>query len=181
MINIVVVFPKIDDAKAIKNLLVRNGFDVMAICTSGAQAIQAIDQMDYGIVVCGFKFNDMLYSQLNEYLPDTIDMLLIASRSKLQDSQNSNILSVEMPLKVNDLVNTVDMIIQSLARKRKIRKSQPKKRKPEEQAIIDKAKRMLMERNNMSEEEAHRYIQKNSMDSGTNMIETAQMVLEVLR
>lgn len=31
----------------------------------------------------------------------------------------------------------------------------------------------------MTEEEAHRYMQKCSMDSGTNMIETAQMVLSL--
>ena len=29
----------------------------------------------------------------------------------------------------------------------------------------------------MTEEEAHRYIQKTSMDSGTNIVETAQMIL----
>ena len=60
-------------------------------------------------------------------------------------------------------------------------KSQPKKRNLKEQAYIDEAKKLLMERNNMSEEEAHRYIQKHSMDSGTNMVETAQMVLQVMR
>ena len=32
----------------------------------------------------------------------------------------------------------------------------------------------------MSEEEAHRYIQKCSMDSGTNMLETAQMVISLI-
>ena len=37
-----------------------------------------------------------------------------------------------------------------------------------------------MERNHLSEEEAHRYIQKNSMDNGTNMVETAQMILTLL-
>jgi response regulator NasT len=37
-----------------------------------------------------------------------------------------------------------------------------------------------MERNGMSEEEAHRYIQKTSMDSGTNMVETAQMVISLI-
>ena len=36
---------------------------------------------------------------------------------------------------------------------------------------------VLMERNHMTEEEAFRYIQKSSMDSGTNMVETAQMIL----
>ena len=37
-----------------------------------------------------------------------------------------------------------------------------------------------MYRNHMSEEEAHRYLQKCSMESGTNMVETAEMVLSVM-
>ena len=32
----------------------------------------------------------------------------------------------------------------------------------------------------MTEEEAHRYLQKSSMANGVNMIETAQMVLSIL-
>ncbi len=56
-------------------------------------------------------------------------------------------------------------------------KTQPKKRTQQEQNYIDNAKRVLMERNNMTEPEAFRYIQKCSMDSGINMVESAQMVL----
>ena len=41
MANVVVVFPKIEDAKSIRNLLVRNGYDVYAVCSSGAQALSA--------------------------------------------------------------------------------------------------------------------------------------------
>lgn len=37
-----------------------------------------------------------------------------------------------------------------------------------------------MERNNMSEDEAHRYLQKSSMESGTNLVETAEMVLSMM-
>ena len=32
----------------------------------------------------------------------------------------------------------------------------------------------------MSEEEAHRYLQKTSMDSGTNLVETAEMLLALM-
>lgn len=49
-----------------------------------------------------------------------------------------------------------------------------------QKAIIEEAKKVLMMNRNMTEEEAHRYIQKNSMDSGTNMVETAQMVLQIM-
>ena len=37
-----------------------------------------------------------------------------------------------------------------------------------------------MSRNNLTEEEAHRYIQKRSMNNGTDMVETAQMILSLM-
>ena len=64
-------------------------------------------------------------------------------------------------------------------RKRK-EKKKPKARSWKEQNYISNAKMMLMQRNHLSEDEAYRYIQKSSMDSGTNMVETAQMLLMLL-
>lgn len=52
-----------------------------------------------------------------------------------------------------------------------------KKRTKQEQGYIYDAKQVLMKRNHLTEEEAFRYIQKCSMDSGTNMVETAQKIL----
>ena len=48
------------------------------------------------------------------------------------------------------------------------------------QDLINEAKALLMERNNMTESEAHRYIQKCSMDSGTNLVETSQMIISLI-
>ncbi|MDR0963028.1 MAG: ANTAR domain-containing protein, partial [Clostridium sp.] len=39
---------------------------------------------------------------------------------------------------------------------------------------------LLMARNHMTEEEAHRYLQKTSMDSGRSFVESAQMILALL-
>ena len=64
MIDIIVVFPKLNDGQGIRNLLVRNGYRVATVCTSGSQAMSFMDNIDYGIVVCGYKFNDMVYSDL---------------------------------------------------------------------------------------------------------------------
>ncbi len=46
--------------------------------------------------------------------------------------------------------------------------------------MIEEAKLILMQRNHMTEEEAHRYLQKNSMQSGVNLLEMAQMVIGML-
>ena len=78
---------------------------------------------------------------------------------------------------VQELVSTVDMMCQSRERRRRRQRLAPRERSKEEEAIIKEAKALLMERNRMTEEEAHRYIQKCSMDSGTNMVEMAKMVL----
>ena len=41
MVNVIVLFAKIEEAKSIKNLLVRHGINVTQVCTTGAQAAQA--------------------------------------------------------------------------------------------------------------------------------------------
>lgn len=46
----------------------------------------------------------------------------------------------------------------------------------EEQGILRRAKKLLMKRNHLSEPEAHRYLQKTSMDTGRTMLESAHMV-----
>ena len=180
MIDIIVVFPKQEDANAIKNLLLRNGYQVSAVCTSGAQVMSVIDEMDYGLVVCGYRFNDMQYSELFEYLPNTFQMLLLASRNKLGNGITDGVVSVEMPLKAYDLIDTLEMMTQALQRLKKKGRYRSKERNVAQKAIIDEAKQLLMKSRNMTEEEAHRYLQKNSMDSGTNMVETARMVLQIM-
>lgn len=79
MINVIVAFPKIENAKSIKNILVRSGFHVDAAVTTGAQALQYANSLDGGILVCSPRFVDMMYTELHEYIPATFQMLLVAS------------------------------------------------------------------------------------------------------
>ena len=72
------------------------------------------------------------------------------------------------------------MMDYTITRRRKKQREKPKQRSKDEQEMIAEAKALLMERNNMTEKEAHRYIQKRSMDNGTNLTETAQMILSLL-
>ncbi|MDD3141745.1 MAG: ANTAR domain-containing protein [Lachnospiraceae bacterium] len=178
--EIIVVFPKKENATNIRNLLVRGGMTVSSVCTTGAQVMHCADMLDEGIVITGYKMSDMLYTDLREYLPATFELLLVASPDKWQEDIMDGVVSLSMPIKAHDLMNTVEMMLQAMERWRKKRKLEKKVRNPGQQALIQKAKTLLMARNNMPEEEAHRYLQKNSMDSGTSLIETAQMVLSIM-
>ena len=139
MTNIIVVLPKLEEAKGVKNILVRSGFQVTGICTTGTQAISQADGLNDGIVICSYKLADMIYTELHE-----------------------------------------DLMVEGVERRRRKRRMQPKVRNATDEKAIKDAKELLMARNHMTEEEAHRYLQKTSMDSGTNLVETAQMVLSMM-
>lgn len=177
MTNIIVVFARIEDAKSVKNILVKNGFGVTAVCTSGAQALGYADEFHDGIVIAGYRLADMICAEVREHLPRGFEMVVMASQRVLADAQGSGIIGLAMPLKVHELVSTVDMLSQGIVRRRKKRRERPAVRDEKETAVIESAKQLLITRNHMTEEEAHRYLQKHSMDNGTGMVETAQMVL----
>ena len=86
-----------------------------------------------------------------------------------------------MPLKVQDLMSTLEMMCMNQERRKKKLRARPKQRSEAEKRVLWEAKTVLMERNHMTEEEAHRYIQRCSMDSGTSLTETAQMVLAMTK
>lgn len=158
----------------------KRGYEIDAVCSTAAAALGEMNNLNGGIVICGYKLPDMFFTDLNECMPSGFQMLLIASSRALSAVEGTGIMAVTMPLSVYELVNTLEMMLQSAARRRKKERAKPKVRSTEEQHIIDRAKSLLIERNHMTESEAHRYMQKCSMDSGTNLVETAQMVLTLL-
>lgn len=181
MTNIIVALPKLENAKEVKNLLVRSGFQVTGICTTGAQAISLMDGLNDGIIICSYKLMDMVYAELHACLPNGFEMLLMASQSLIQECYGNDVVCLSMPLKVHDLIDTVSMMTEGIERRRRKARMKPKIRSSQEEAAIREAKELLMARNHMTEEEAHRYLQKNSMDSGTNIVEMALMVLSMMK
>ncbi len=179
MVNIIVVFRKIEDARNIRNVLVRNGFTVTAVCSTGLQAIGLFDGLKNGIVVCGYQMTDMLYTGIYDNLPEDFRMLLMARESLLPDLKENDIVCLPLPAKARDLTETVAMMQRTIEIRIRKKRSGPRGRSKEDQAAIDDAKKLLMSRNNMTEPEAHRYLQKTAMDTGTSMVETAQMVLDL--
>lgn len=180
MINIIVAFPKLENGKSIKSILVKNGFSVHAVCNTGAQVLQHADMLEDGIVVCAGRLPDMMYMQLRDYLPLCFQMLVMASANTWEEGTAEHVVCLTMPLKVHELLSTVEMMSYAQIRWHKKKRSHPKERSEEEKQTIHKAKEILMARNNMTEEEAHRYMQKCSMDSGTSLAETAQMILSMM-
>lgn len=174
--SILIAMPKIEDAKHIRDMLNRRGLSTAAVCATASMVLSNVHQLDGGVVICSYRLPDMHYSQLAEYLPEYFEMLLLTSAAEVGNCP-VGMMSLTYPIRPNDLVSTVEMMLAQQDRRLKRRKPPVRKRSEQEQNYINNAKWVLMERNNMTEQEAFRYIQKCSMDSGTNMVETAQMIL----
>ena len=76
-----------------------------------------------------------------------------------------------------DLTASVRMLLQM---GRRLERFSRPHRSGEERALVEQAKALLMDRNEMTEEQAHRFLQKKSMNSGVKLAETARMVLDSL-
>lgn len=180
MSNIIVAFSKRENAVNIRNILVKSGLEVSAVCQTGAKVLQYAEMWSDGIVVCDHQMQDMHYTQMREYLPDSFEILLIAPADKWGDGIPDGVVGLPMPLKIYDLVSTIEMIQEMQYRRRRKKRERGKTRSDKDRQIINQAKALLIERNHMTEEEAHKYVQKTSMESGTDMVETARMILTVM-
>jgi response regulator NasT len=181
MSNIVIAFPKKEVAQNIKKILAQSGYNVQAVCTTGAATLSSMNNLESGVLICGSRFVDMMYQEIYEYLPQGFQMLLIASREVVQERDVENLVSLSQPLKVHELLQTLEMMEGQMRRRKKRLRQQPKQRSGEDETTIRRAKAVLMERNGFSEEEAHRYIQKRSMDNGTGLVEMSEMILCLLQ
>lgn len=121
MSSIVIVLPKIEDGKRIRDILAKRGYEIDAVCSTAAAALGEMNNLNGGIVICGYKLPDMFFTDLNECMPSGFQMLLIASSRALSAVEGTGIMAVTMPLSVYELVNTLEMMLQSAARQQKER------------------------------------------------------------
>ena len=172
MTNIIVAFSKPEDARSIKNIIVKNGFPVVAV--------SSLDGLHGGISVSGYRFNDMLFTELRELVPRDFAVLLVASARRVGEALPDGVTWLPMPLMVHDLLDMLLKLDEEQSRRRRAARQKPAVRNEGDRQAITRAKELLMQRNSMTENEAHRYIQKCSMDSGSSMVETAQKLISLM-
>lgn len=128
--------------KKIRAVLARHGFTVASVCTTASNALSSASELGSGVLICSHRLPDMNYLDLSECMPRDFEMLLLASARVICEVPTS-ILSVQMPVKASDLVNTVNMILTQQERRKRKEKKKPKARSWKEQNYISNAKMML--------------------------------------
>ena len=173
MERVIVVFDSDRSTGRICDMLQSAGVAECVPCRSGGEARRNASKYHIDVVICGFRLPDGSGEELFEDLPESASMLMIAPQSQL-DLVNEEIFRLPAPISRGDLLASVRMVLQMSRRLARLIRP---RRSDEDQDLIAQAKNLLMERNGLTEEQAHRFLQKKSMDSGVNLIQTARLVL----
>ncbi len=150
------------------------GIHVSLVSGSGGEILRWCQTFESGVILCGYKLLDMTAEDLFECLPPGFSMVLLAPQAQLEMCESEEIFRLAAPARQSELVGSVQMLLE-----RQQQKEAPvPKRSEEDMRLINQAKELLMTRNQMTESQAHRFLQKRSMDTGAKMVQTAMLVLD---
>jgi len=175
MENVILAFEGEKTGVRMREIIENAGVANCLLCHSAAEVKRLIHKQRVTTVVCGYKLRDETAEELYTDLPVNCSMLVVAMQGMLDLIANEDVFKLAAPVARNDLLSSVRMLLQVGRRLERFVRPQ---RSEEEQKLIDMAKAVLMDRHDMTEEQAHRFLQKKSMDSGVKLVQTAQMVLD---
>ena len=175
MQTVIVAFESGTISANIREILESEGEFSCLVCRSAAEVKRLVHKHHRCIIVCGFKLADETCENLFYDLPKGCFMLMVAPQVRLELNENEGIFKLQSPVRRGELLASVRMLVQF---QRYIpREKGPARRDEEERKLIAQAKAVLMDRHGMTEEQAHRFLQKQSMDNGAKLTDTARLVL----
>lgn len=174
MERVVLAFSRDETAEKIRIMLDGSRYEVYAVCHSKAELLRSVSNLDEVLVIMGYKMPDGTADDVFEDLAPSQKLMSIVKADRQNEIYNQDIFTVTLPVNRQILINALETFVGIIERQR-----HRAKRTPEEEKIIKKAKEYLMENHLMTEEQAHRFIQKRSMDTGARFIDTARSILNI--
>lgn len=175
MDQVIVAFESEQTCRRVREILERSGMASCLICRSGDQVRRYVQEQQIPLVICGYKLAGETAEDVRGDLPGFCSVLVLASGGRLEPAESDGLFFLSAPVSRSELLASARMLLQLGYRHGRV--SGPR-RSREEREQIRMAKALLMERWGLTEEQAHRFLQKKSMDAGMKLVQTARLVLE---
>ena len=169
MKDIIIAYPNKEVALRLRALLVGEGFRVSHICALGSSALGAAGEKDAGVIICASLLRDMGAGTLAEQLPADFDVVALSKNGKTE--YMGNLITLTLPLDRQEFLQTVAVLVSSNFTRRK----------EADEDLISNAKLVLMNTQDMTELQAHRFLQKESMRTGLKITDLAQKIINDFR
>lgn len=152
---------------------------------NGAAARRLLAGCDFDLVVINSPLSDELGDELAEFVTSgTLSGVILIVKNDYSDEiaskvEECGVLVLPKPFSRQSFFQQLHLAIASRMRLMRLHRENEKlKRKISEMKIIDRAKCLLIQHEGMSEEDAHRYIEKYSMNNRMTRGETARAIAE---
>ena len=177
METVIVAFENGTMAQRFGELLENTGTAKCLLCRSGDQVRRLMNKQTVYCVVCGPHLSDGPAEWLAEDLPPACSLLLVGPQHMKDACASRDLYTLAPPLRREAPLSTVKLLLQFGHRMERFTAA---RRTSADQATVDRAKKLLMDRLGMTEDQAHRELQKRSMDAGARLSHTARQVIREL-
>lgn len=172
--NLFIAFDNKKVSLSVAKILLSNGIKVNKIAERVSDLLEVDRYYNSGIIIMGYCFDNQYINYIIDHLHSNFNVICIGKREQLEYCDDDRVFKLAVPLNKTDLLCSVEMLMTVDSRyKPASTKSQSDER------IIQKAKQVLIDIYSMSEEQAHRYMQKKSMDTGRKLADIARIILEL--
>lgn len=169
----------------LKDLLNDNGYDADRVVSDYTSALECANDMVYDIVVINMPLDDRSGVELAiEISRETVCGVILLVNSEKAGFVGKKVIDygiIVVPKPINTMLFSQSLGVVRAAQKRYagLTKENERLRSTLEEAkIINRAKLLLMQYLSLSEERAHKYIEKQAMDMRTSRIEVARQILK---
>ncbi len=173
--NVLIAFANEKISDTVIKMLGYGNIKASFVCASGSDLKKQFPYFNGGIIICGYNLKDGSVIQLIDDIPDKFSIVLIGSRTQMELCTSGRVFKLAVPLHKEDLICSVSMLMNMEADERTVG---VRLRSDEEKKVIQLAKECLIDKYGMSEEQAHRYMQKKSMDTGSKLADIAGIILD---
>lgn len=181
--GIIVVLNNMQGAKVLKKIITDAGYNLLDTCGSGSEVLRSVRRLEPLLVIINYDLPDTTGLEIAEIINEDnlCSVLVLVTQSQKQYfDKYRDVLDVSYlikPFKKINFLNTVEILVKN---RKKIKQLEYEvnslKKRYEARKIVEKAKTFLMANEGMTEEEAHRFIQKRSMDTGTPITSVASEI-----
>ncbi|MDD6729170.1 MAG: ANTAR domain-containing protein [Eubacteriales bacterium] len=171
MRNIIIAYPVKDIALKLRLMLENEGLHVSCVCALGSSALNIAQDMREGIIVCAENLSDMSAANIAEHLPPDFDIVALSKNGT--QSYMGNLIYLPLPVNRDEFISTVTILASST--------SAFTRRDGDEAEIISNAKVIIMNNMDMTETQAHKYLQNESMKTGKKLVAVAQEIINDFR
>ena len=175
MDRVIAAFESEKSCLKIKEILESSGEVACLACVSAGQVKRVVARQHIGAIVCGYKLPECSAAELFHDLPDYCAMLVLAQQDILDLIGEPDIFKLRLPAPKSEIIASVRLLVQMEERLERLRRPRRSQREIE---TIDRAKAYLMERREITENQAHRYLQQLSMSTGKALSRVAEEILE---